>query len=344
MDERKGLGLDGVDGSLEGLKFKVYFFSSLPSGKTKSMERPPTIPASLDPQDPIPEPITLEHKHVRLIPVETFSAAWEVLTPEEEAAASTESSENSEIEKKNPSVSALRQLYHAASDPSLWTYMLHGPFSNLKDFKGWLLARSNPKLKISAGNVPTIICFLIFDKPSNSFAGSLSAIAIDYKNRRSIPPPLQRAEGMEPIETQTNKQTDRQKQKQIRRFEIGGVWIGKKFQRSYVNTESIYLLLDWGFSHLHCRRIEWKTDTRNVESQRAFERLGGTREGVFRKHLVQKGFNRDTVWYSIIDSDWIEGGVKERIEALMLKYEKMAATSSRSSSSNNNNNNNNNSH
>jgi len=56
---------------------------------------------------------------------------------------------------------------------------------------------------------------------------------------------------------------------------------------------------DWGY-----RRLEWKCDSRNQPSRRAAERLGFTFEGIFRQHLVVKGRNRDTAWYSILDGEW----------------------------------------
>jgi hypothetical protein len=52
------------------------------------------------------------------------------------------------------------------------------------------------------------------------------------------------------------------------------------------------------------RRYEWKCDALNAASRRAAERLGFTFEGVFRQATVYKGRNRDTAWYSVLDSEW----------------------------------------
>src|SRR5690606_4776804 len=67
------------------------------------------------------------------------------------------------------------------------------------------------------------------------------------------------------------------------------------------------------FDDLGYRRYEWKCDALNAPSRRAAERLGFTYEGTFRQHLVYKGRNRDTAWYSILDAEW--PAVKRTLEA-----------------------------
>jgi hypothetical protein len=52
------------------------------------------------------------------------------------------------------------------------------------------------------------------------------------------------------------------------------------------------------------RRYEWKCDALNAPSRRAAERLGFTFEGIFRQHMIVKGRNRDTAWFSMLDSEW----------------------------------------
>jgi RimJ/RimL family protein N-acetyltransferase len=99
-----------------------------------------------------------------------------------------------------------------------------------------------------------------------------------------------------------------------RGLEIGGTWIAVPYQGTTVNPESKYLLLWYAFEKLHTIRVQIKTDVRNLKSQRAIEKLGAVREGVFRKHLiVSDGHVRDTVYYSITDDDWPD--VKTRLEA-----------------------------
>jgi RimJ/RimL family protein N-acetyltransferase len=87
-------------------------------------------------------------------------------------------------------------------------------------------------------------------------------------------------------------------------IEIGHIWFGVALQRTTAATEAIYLLARHAFDDLGYRRLEWKCNALNAASRRAAERFGFTFEGVFRKHQIVKGRNRDTAWYAIIDDDW----------------------------------------
>jgi RimJ/RimL family protein N-acetyltransferase len=87
-------------------------------------------------------------------------------------------------------------------------------------------------------------------------------------------------------------------------IEIGHIALGPAIQRTPGATEALYLMARHAFDDLGYRRLEWKTDALNARSRRAAERLGFTFEGVFRQHLVVKGRNRDTAWFSIIDGEW----------------------------------------
>jgi RimJ/RimL family protein N-acetyltransferase len=103
-----------------------------------------------------------------------------------------------------------------------------------------------------------------------------------------------------------------------RGLEIGGTWYGVAFQRTAVNTESKYLLLQHAFETLGCIRVQFKTDTRNVRSQRAIERLGAVKEGVFRQHMITpEGRTRDSVYYSILDQQW--PAVKASLAAMLAR-------------------------
>jgi RimJ/RimL family protein N-acetyltransferase len=86
-------------------------------------------------------------------------------------------------------------------------------------------------------------------------------------------------------------------------FEVGFITYSPSLQRTRAATEAIYLCGDCGFG-LGYRRFEWKCNNRNEPSKRAALRYGFTYEGLFRQHQVVKGQNRDTAWYSIIDSEW----------------------------------------
>jgi len=87
-------------------------------------------------------------------------------------------------------------------------------------------------------------------------------------------------------------------------IEIGHIWFGAPLRRTTAATEAIFLLARHAFDELSYRRLEWKCDARNAPSRRAAERFGFTFEGIFRKHQVVKGRNRDTAWYAIVDDDW----------------------------------------
>jgi RimJ/RimL family protein N-acetyltransferase len=87
-------------------------------------------------------------------------------------------------------------------------------------------------------------------------------------------------------------------------IEIGHIWFGGPLQRTTAATEAIYLLARHAFDDLGYRRLEWKCNALNAASRRAAERFGFTFEGVFRKHQVIKGRNRDTAWYAITDEQW----------------------------------------
>jgi RimJ/RimL family protein N-acetyltransferase len=101
-----------------------------------------------------------------------------------------------------------------------------------------------------------------------------------------------------------------------RRVEIGSTWIATAWQRTALNTEAKFLMLRHGFEVLNCVRIELKTDALNQRSRAAILRLGAQEEGTLRRHmLMPDGRWRDTVYYSILDSEW--PGVKAALLAKM---------------------------
>ena len=63
-------------------------------------------------------------------------------------------------------------------------------------------------------------------------------------------------------------------------------------------------MLEEAFGGLGCRRVEWKCDSLNARSRAAAERLGFSIEGIFRQHRIERGRNRDTAWFAMIDADW----------------------------------------
>jgi RimJ/RimL family protein N-acetyltransferase len=92
---------------------------------------------------------------------------------------------------------------------------------------------------------------------------------------------------------------------QHRSVEIGWTWLGVEQQRTGVNTRCKYLMLTHAFETNQCIRVEFKTDARNHASQRAIERIGAQREGVFRSHVIcPDGYIRDSVYFSITRKEW----------------------------------------
>jgi N-acetyltransferase len=107
-----------------------------------------------------------------------------------------------------------------------------------------------------------------------------------------------------------------------RRVEIGYTWIAPPWQRTAVNTEAKYLMLQHAFEQLGCVRVELKTDSLNERSRRAIVRIGATEEGTLRNHMVTySGRLRHSVYFSVIESEW--PAVKRRLE------EKLAPPASR---------------
>ena len=115
--------------------------------------------------------------------------------------------------------------------------------------------------------------FCVFDKTKNAYAGSTSFLNISNPDGR---------------------------------LEIGGTWYGKEFQKTGLNRNCKYLLLSYAFDCLNAERVEFKTDARNSASRIAIEKIGGQFEGILRQHtLMYDGFRRDTVYYSILKSEWV---------------------------------------
>jgi RimJ/RimL family protein N-acetyltransferase len=98
-----------------------------------------------------------------------------------------------------------------------------------------------------------------------------------------------------------------------RQVEIGATFLARPYWRTAANTESKYLFLTHCFERLGCVRVALKTDGRNVRSQEAIARLGAVREGVLRRHMQVRGYQRDTVYFSILDDEW--PAVKARLRA-----------------------------
>lgn len=103
-----------------------------------------------------------------------------------------------------------------------------------------------------------------------------------------------------------------------RNVEIGWTWLSPPYWGTGANTECKYLLLRHCFEELKLIRVQFSVSGQNVRSQRAVERIGARKEGVFRKHRIkQDGSIHDNIFYSIVDDEWPQ--VKENLLSLLLK-------------------------
>ena len=95
-------------------------------------------------------------------------------------------------------------------------------------------------------------------------------------------------------------------------IEIGSIWFGLTLRHTRSATESMYLMLRYAMDDLGYRRMQWRCNALNAASRVAARRLGFRFEGIFYNHMIFKGRNRDTAWYSILDDEWSE--VREIME------------------------------
>lgn len=146
----------------------------------------------------------------------------------------------------------------------LWDYIPNGPYPDREEFRA--------KFFQDWDSVnPTWVGFTVINNVSQKAVGSISLLNIDLDHRR---------------------------------IEVGFVVFSKQLQGTVASTEVQYLLACLVFDTLGYRRYEWKCSSLNEPSKRAALRLGFKFEGVFRQHMIVKGLNRDTAWYSILDGEW----------------------------------------
>ena len=90
-----------------------------------------------------------------------------------------------------------------------------------------------------------------------------------------------------------------------RKLEIGHTWLAASAQRTAINTEAKFLLLEYAFEVMHCVRVQFTTDVLNEKSRAALLRLGAVQEGIVRhERIMPDGRKRDSVRFSIIDDEW----------------------------------------
>jgi N-acetyltransferase len=168
-------------------------------------------------------------------------------------------------------------LAEIGAGQSFWDFMLYGNITSVEDMKDWVLDI------LSRAAKGTDLPFVVVHLASGRVAGATRYLNIVPKDRG---------------------------------LEVGGTWYGVDFQRTSVNTECKYLLLEHAFETLGCIRVQLKTDLRNERSQKAIERIGAVKEGVLRNHMIlPDGRYRHSVFYSILDSEW--PAVKKRLEELL---------------------------
>ena len=160
---------------------------------------------------------------------------------------------------------------------TFWDFMLYGNINTVEDMHNWVLDI------LSRAEKGTDLPFVAVHLASGRVAGATRYLNIMPKDRG---------------------------------LEIGGTWYGEEFQRTAVNTECKYLLMQHAFETLNCIRVQLKTDSRNEPSQKAIVRIGAVKEGILRNHMIlPDGRFRHSVFYSVLDSEWLD--VKKRLEEMM---------------------------
>jgi RimJ/RimL family protein N-acetyltransferase len=156
----------------------------------------------------------------------------------------------------------------------------------------------------------------LFEASSVPDAGDRFRWLFDYppENRAAFQPWLEKAEASEDplffavVDKASGRIAGRQTLMRIDPaygvIEIGNIYWGPLIARKPAATEAQFLFMQYVFDGLGYRRYEWKCNNLNEPSKRAAQRFGFSFEGVFRQHVVVKGENRDTAWYSIIDKEW----------------------------------------
>jgi RimJ/RimL family protein N-acetyltransferase len=163
------------------------------------------------------------------------------------------------------------------ADPTIWQFMPYGDMSSPEKIGAWV--REILSRKAASTDQP----FAVIHLASGQVAGATRYMEIRPAHRG---------------------------------LEIGGTWYGQAYRRTPVNTEAKYLLLRHAFETLGCIRVQFKADSRNERSQKAIERIGATREGMLRNHMIlPDGVIRHSVYFSILDSEWPV--VKARLEGLV---------------------------
>ncbi|MBW3622321.1 MAG: GNAT family N-acetyltransferase [Armatimonadetes bacterium] len=156
-------------------------------------------------------------------------------------------------------------LYEASRDTEIWRYMPE-QVETPDDMRRWV------QQAVEGQEGGKDLPFVILHRATQSVVGSTRMMDLDFQHRN---------------------------------LEIGWTWLAPEARRTSINTECKLLLLEHGFERLGMIRVMFKTDGRNLRSQRALERIGAVREGVLRHHrIMPDGFLRNSVVYSILVEEW----------------------------------------
>ena len=159
----------------------------------------------------------------------------------------------------------LPALCKAGLEPSLWEWTT-ALVKDESDMERYV------RTALADQALGTAVPFVTIERKTNTVVGSTRFANIDTRNRRA---------------------------------EIGWTWINPEWQRTAINTEAKLLMLTHAFDVWKCVRVELKTDRNNTRSRAAIGRIGGVEEGILRNHMIREnGKYRDSVYFSIIDSEW----------------------------------------
>ncbi len=171
-----------------------------------------------------------------------------------------------------------KELWETAQDENLWEHYTFRRMGNFEKFEEFV------NHSIKEAQTGKEFTFTIFDKNSKRAVGGTSFLDIQPASRS---------------------------------LEIGRTWIAKDLQGTGFNAECKYLLLKYCFEELRLIRVFFKTDSNNIRSQKAMEKIGAKFEGVLRNHMIREdGTYRHSAYYSIIDSEW--EGVEKKLEDLKI--------------------------
>ncbi len=171
-----------------------------------------------------------------------------------------------------------KELWETAQDESLWKHYTFRRIGSFEKFEEFI------NYSIAEAKTGKEFTFSIFDRTSGRAVGGTSFLDIQPASRS---------------------------------LEIGRTWISKNLQGTGFNAECKYLLLEYCFEVLKLIRVFFKTDSNNIRSQKAMEKIGAKYEGILRNHMIREdGKFRHSAYYSIIDSEWEE--VEKKLESLIV--------------------------